>query len=72
MRKYKNVTSMLPVEPLSNVIALNSLFFQASSREGTKTEVINAAVYFFLLLSPWVKPVKTSHKKRNQLRWTDG
>ena len=72
MGKYKNVTSMLPVEPLSNVIALNSLFFQASSREGTKTEVINAAVYFFLLLSPGVKPGKTSHKKRNQLRWTDG
>ena len=36
MRKYKNVTIMLPVEPLSNVIALNSLFFQASSREGKK------------------------------------
>ena len=68
MRKYKNVTIMLPVEPLSNVIALNSLFFQASSREGTKTEVINAAEYIFFC---YLVPESNQWKRvtRNGINW---
>ena len=61
MRTYTNVTSIIePVEQLSDAIALNSLLLKQLS------------ISFFFLLSRWVEPVKTSHKKRNQLRWTDG
>ena len=61
MGKYTNVASIIElVEQLSDAIALNSLLFKAAEH------------FFFFLLSRWVEPVKTSHKKRNQLRWTDG